>query len=271
LGFAKRLKAPLVLCVIVSSVLLSGCSSTTQGFSAAALKDAVTPNFVRSSGYSGRDKECMARAMFFESHRSSRDGMIAVGTVVMNRKRSGKHPDTVCGVVGEKGQFAPGVLTRKMNSKALPDVMEAAEAVLKGERNPKLKNAMHFHTAGLKFKYKNMHYITVAGGNAFYEKRSRGWTPLPAEDNVSVMVASAEEPAVETPVAPTTALALAAPDKDKAEVITAAIPLPAKAPVKKQVVQIAADAAEAAPVEAPVATFQPTASNPADINPARFQ
>jgi hypothetical protein len=210
--------------------------------------------------------------MFFESHRSSRDGMIAVGTVVMNRKRSGKHPDTVCGVVGEKGQFAPGVMTRKMNSKAMPDVMEAAEAVLEGERNPKLKNAMHFHTAGLKFKYKNMHYITVAGGNAFYEKRGRNWQPLPVEDNVSVMVASAEEPAVETPVVPTTALALAAPDEDKAEVITAAIPLPSKAPAKPKMVMGAADEDEPTPIEAPVATFQPTAaSNPADINPARFQ
>ena len=32
-----------------------------------------------------RDLDCMARAMFFESNRSSRDGMIAVGSVVMNR------------------------------------------------------------------------------------------------------------------------------------------------------------------------------------------
>lgn len=266
MSFAKRLKTPLVLCAIVSSVL-SGCSNTSQGFSAAALKDAVTPNFVRSSGYTTREKDCMARAMFFESHRSSRDGMIAVGTVVMNRKRSGKHPDTVCGVVGEKGQFAPGVMTRKMNSKALPDVMEAAEAVMKGERHPKLKSAMHFHTAGLKFKYKNMHYVTVAGGNAFYEKRSRGWKPLPTEDSVSVMVASAE-PAVE-PVAPTTALALAAPDENKAEkIITAAIPLPAKAAPRPQVVTAAVEDEESAPVvEAPAASFQPAA----DINPARFQ
>jgi len=218
-----------------------------------------------------RDKDCMARAMFFESHRSSRAGMIAVGTVVMNRKRSGKHPATVCGVVGEKGQFAPGVLTRKMNSKALPDVMDAAEAVLKGERNAKLKNAMHFHTAGLKFKYKNMHYVTVAGGNAFYEKRSRGWKPLPTEDNVSVMVASAEPSDSKPVAASTTALALAAPDKDKAEVITASIPLRAQAPSRSQVVTVASDEAEPEPMDAPVPTFQPTADNPADINPARFQ
>jgi spore germination cell wall hydrolase CwlJ-like protein len=99
--------------------------------------------------------------------------MIAVGTVVMNRLESGDYPTTVCGVVGQKNQFAPGVLSRKMNSKALPDVQEAAEAVLKGERHPEVKKARFFHQAGLTFPYKNMHYVLEAGGNAFYEKRSR--------------------------------------------------------------------------------------------------
>ena len=36
-------------------------------------------------GFSGRhsEQECMERAMFFESHRSSRDGMIAVGSALL--------------------------------------------------------------------------------------------------------------------------------------------------------------------------------------------
>jgi len=119
--------------------------------------------------------------------------MIAVGTVVMNRLRSGNHGSTICEVVGERGQFAPGVMTRPMNSRAMPDVEEAADAVLKGERKAKLKNTMYFHTAGLRFPYKNMHYTMVAGGNAFYEKRGRNWQPLPDEPQVAI--ASAETPA----------------------------------------------------------------------------
>ncbi|MBL0934502.1 MAG: cell wall hydrolase [Rhizobiaceae bacterium] len=115
----------------------------------------------------------MARAMFFESNRSSREGLVAVGTVVMNRVNSGEYPKTICGVVGQKNQFAPGVMTRKMDSKALPDVMAAADAVLAGERHPMVQNAKFFHTAGLNFPYPNMHYVLKAGGNAFYEKRGR--------------------------------------------------------------------------------------------------
>ena len=146
-----------------------------------------------SHGYSERERECLMRAMFFESNRSSRDGLIAVGTVVMNRLRSGKYGDTICEVVGAPRQFAPGVLTRKMNSKALPDVAAAADAVLAGERHNKVKNSMFFHTAGLKFKYRNMHYTVVAGGNAFYEKRNRNGDPvvLPPE-KATVMLASAQ-------------------------------------------------------------------------------
>ncbi len=49
----------------------------------------------------------MERVMYSESNRSSRDGMIAVGSVVMNRVQSEAYPDTICGVVTQSGQFAP--------------------------------------------------------------------------------------------------------------------------------------------------------------------
>ncbi|MGX5830374.1 cell wall hydrolase [Mesorhizobium sp. 43Arga] len=204
-----RWKTPLLLGVITSPLFLAACSQTTShGMSVAGLTDAITPSFLtsRASSHSPKDRECLERAMFFESNRSSRDGMIAVGTVVMNRLRSGNHGSTICQVVGEPGQFAPGVMTRPMNSRAMPDVEEAADAVLKGERKAKLKNTMYFHTAGLRFPYKNMHYTMVAGGNAFYEKRGRNWQPLPDEP----MVASVAPETVK-PAAPVTMVASAEP------------------------------------------------------------
>ncbi|MER8372165.1 cell wall hydrolase [Mesorhizobium sp. M1406] len=206
---ATRWKTPLLLGAVISPLFLAACSQTTShGMSVASLTDAITPSFLSSRAYSHtpKDKECLERAMFFESNRSSRDGMIAVGTVVMNRLRSGNHGSTICEVVGERGQFAPGVMTRPMNSRALPDVEEAADAVLKGERKAKLKDTMYFHTAGLRFPYKNMHYTMVAGGNAFYEKRGRNWQPLPDEPRVAIASAAPEKPA-----APVTMVASAEP------------------------------------------------------------
>ncbi|WP_027165931.1 cell wall hydrolase [Mesorhizobium sp. WSM3224] len=202
---ATRWKTPLLLIGIVTSpLLLAGCSQTTSshGMSVSGLTDALTPSFLTTrSSHSLKDKECLQRAMFFESNRSSRDGMIAVGTVVMNRLRSGQHGSTICEVVGERGQFAPGVLTRPMNSRALPDVEEAADAVLRGERKAKLKNTMYFHTAGLRFPYNNMHYTMVAGGNAFYEKRGRNWQPLPDEPMVAMNVGDQQKSGRQKPAA----------------------------------------------------------------------
>jgi spore germination cell wall hydrolase CwlJ-like protein len=182
-------KMPLIAGVIASLLFAAGCTR-----SADSLGDGLKTSSVNTKtyAYTAKDRECLARAMFFESHRSSREGLVAVGTVVMNRLQSGKYSDTVCGVVGEKGQFAPGVLSRPMNSAALPDVQSAADAVLKGERHPRVQNAMFFHVAGRRFPYKNMHYVLVAGGNAFYEKRSQLPAPQPeAPAEIDTAVADA--------------------------------------------------------------------------------
>jgi len=114
--------------------------------------------------------ECMTRVMYFESNRSSEEGMIAVGTVVMNRLESGRYPKTVCGVVGQKNQFAPGVLSRSME-KGKDLASRTATKVLNGARHRNVEKAMFFHTAGMTFPYTNMHYLVEAGGNVFYEKR----------------------------------------------------------------------------------------------------
>ncbi|WP_454014556.1 cell wall hydrolase [Aquamicrobium terrae] len=194
---AKRSRALLVLCAAVSPVMLAACSQTTHA-PTASFTETVSPGAAKTHAYryTARDRTCLERAMFFESNRSSRDGLVGVGTVVMNRLKSGKHGDTICEVVGEPGQFAPGVLTRKMNSRALPDVQAAAQAVLDGERHPRMKDAMFFHTAGLKFRYGNMHYVAVAGGNAFYEKRGRNWQPLPPDSEFKVVAADPSAPAL---------------------------------------------------------------------------
>lgn len=117
-------------------------------------------------------RDCLMRAMYFESNRSSPEGMYAVGTVVMNRLADPKYPKSVCGVVGQKNQFAPGVLHKPMKEKR-PAALAAkvADDVLDGVRHPGVRAAKHFHTAGLRFPYNNMHYVLEAGGNEFYEKR----------------------------------------------------------------------------------------------------
>src|SRR6185312_14331028 len=129
----------LLLAALTASLSLSGC--------------AIFPFF----GPHLSPRQCLMRAMYFESNRSSTEGMLAVGTVVMNRLQQPGYPKSICGVVGQPGQFAPGVMTRPMRGRSVPTVAAVADQVLHGARHPALPATTHFHTAGLTFPYTNMH------------------------------------------------------------------------------------------------------------------
>ena len=75
----------LLLAALTASLSLSGC--------------AIFPFF----GPHLSPRQCLMRAMYFESNRSSTEGMLAVGTVVMNRLQQPGYPKSICGVVGQPG------------------------------------------------------------------------------------------------------------------------------------------------------------------------
>lgn len=156
------------------------------------------------------ERDCLGRAMYFESNRSDAEGLLAVGTVVMNRLEAAAFPrGGICSVVGQPRQFATGVLTKPMEAKDLQRVADVTDAVLAGERHPKIGRAMHFHTAGRTFRFDNMHYVAVAGGNAFYEKRKPGTAELALPPTTMAMV----------PMVTETAGPVAEPDVTAAETI----------------------------------------------------
>lgn len=145
-----------VLLALVATCGLTGCTRQSKSGQVQA---------------SASDINCMARAMYFESNRSSRDGMIAVGSVVMNRVQSDDFPSTVCAVVSQRNQFAPGVMTKSINGQGQDLALASATAVLAGERHPSIRSARFFHAAWYDANFNNIHYVLTAGGNAFYEKR----------------------------------------------------------------------------------------------------
>lgn len=52
------------------------------------------------------DMRCLAGAIYFEAKGESLPGQLAVGRVVVNRARSGRFPDSYCGVVYQPSQFS---------------------------------------------------------------------------------------------------------------------------------------------------------------------
>lgn len=165
--------------VVLALAVLSGCSNVLPtGISLPNFNPSVrtsptttpdTPPVV--ARFNNDEKECLVRAMYFESNRSSESGMLAVGTVVMNRVDSSRFPNTICSVVGAPRQFAPGVLSREMvETRPVALASSVADRILRGERHPGVRSAKFFHQAGLTFPYNNMNYVLEAGGNAFYIK-----------------------------------------------------------------------------------------------------
>jgi spore germination cell wall hydrolase CwlJ-like protein len=181
---AATCRAALIVAIGVAA--LQGCTGHPPGGVPEASNANSRPAAARVRTVSS-ERDCLVRAMYFESNRSSRDGLMAVGTVVMNRVGSSAYPNTICGVVGQPGQFAAGVLTRPLNARELPPVERAADAVLRGERYAPVGSAMHFHVAGLNIPYR-VRYVTVAGGNAFYLKT--GGRAGPAKSRTEVATAS---------------------------------------------------------------------------------
>ena len=83
-------------------------------------------------------------------------------------------------MVGAKNQFAPGVLSRPMTDKrSRARAEKVAGQVLAGKRHRGVGKAMFFHTAGRTYRFENMHYVLVEGGNAFYERKPTGRRYIP--------------------------------------------------------------------------------------------
>lgn len=97
---------------------------------------------------------------------SSYDGMLAVGTVIMNRISSSRFPNTLKGVVYQKGQFTPassGKLARVLAKGPNSSAYAAAKEVLGGKRHSKVKNCLYFNSAS----WTNHPGVNV-GGNIFW-------------------------------------------------------------------------------------------------------
>jgi N-acetylmuramoyl-L-alanine amidase len=82
---------------------------TTESAETAVDPDADLPTMVaqlRSSEAGGRELECLAAGIYFESKSEPLAGQLAVGQVIANRADSGRFADTYCGVLFQRGQFS---------------------------------------------------------------------------------------------------------------------------------------------------------------------
>ena len=99
-----------------------------------------------------RDIACLARNVYFEARGEPEAGQYAVAEVTMNRKASGRYPDTVCGVVYEKHAFSWTSVDILPEPEGEPwsRALEIAEEVYHGRNTPVLNGALFFHATYIK-------------------------------------------------------------------------------------------------------------------------
>lgn len=98
-----------------------------------------------------REINCLAGAIYFESKGESLPGQLAVGRVVVARSKSGRFPNSYCGVVFQPSQFSfvrgqsmPGIDKR---SRHWRDAVAVAQIAHEGAWRSPVEGALFFHAA----------------------------------------------------------------------------------------------------------------------------
>lgn len=113
--------------------------------------------------YAASDVELLAALIECEAGYTNYAGMLAVGSVVVNRMKHHKFPNTLYGVVYHPGQFPPahdGKVNRILKRGVKNSCVQAATDALNGKNN--VGSCLYFRSAS------SGHAGTVIGGNVFF-------------------------------------------------------------------------------------------------------
>jgi hypothetical protein len=134
--------------------------------------------------HANAERDCLAQAIYHEARGESRVGQLAVANVIVNRARSGKFPETLCGVIyqnADKGQYrcqftfacdgradTPGERSAWKRSSALAQQVYAEFAL--GEQLGALPgSALYYHTTAVSPSWsKTYNAVAEIGSHIFY-------------------------------------------------------------------------------------------------------
>ena len=131
----------------------------------------------------GAHWKCLSEALYFEARGETVKGQFAVAEVIMNRVRSARFPDNVCGVINQgtgkryQCQFTytcDGNPETIHEPRAFERVSKVARAVLDGRAPDLTKGATHYHTTAVRPRWSRVYTKTAAiGVHVFYRHTFR--------------------------------------------------------------------------------------------------
>ena len=98
-----------------------------------------------------RELNCLAGAIFFEAKSESLPGQLAVGRVIVARSKSGRFPNSYCGVVFQRSQFSfvrgGGMPAISRSSRQWKNAVAIARIAHEGSWKSPAEGALFFHAA----------------------------------------------------------------------------------------------------------------------------
>ena len=129
----------------------------------------------------GKSWKCLSEALYFEARGESVEGQFAVAEVIMNRVKSAKYPNTVCGVINQgTGRKFACQFTYTCDGKkeiigelrAWTSVGKIAKLMLQGNLPSLTAGATHYHTKSVRPNWARVYPRTATIGSHHFYRQS---------------------------------------------------------------------------------------------------
>jgi N-acetylmuramoyl-L-alanine amidase len=117
------------------------------------------------------EEKCLASAIFYEARSELFEGQLAVAQVILNRVKSGRFANSICGVVLQPGQFSfvrgsaiPAISSASKDWREALAIARIAQAKL---HHSDAGNALFFHATRVNPKWR-LNRIASIGNHVFY-------------------------------------------------------------------------------------------------------
>jgi N-acetylmuramoyl-L-alanine amidase len=161
---------------LVLTALLAGCASVPSPHSGSSETDRTGKPPARNvSRFDPEAQHCVALAMYWEARGEGHQGMLAVGSVVINRVEDDRFPNSVCGVVYQGGETPPcqfswwcdGRSDRPTQESLWTASLILADELLTARPNDPTHGALFFHNTSTRPPWRRER-TTRIGNHVFY-------------------------------------------------------------------------------------------------------
>lgn len=150
--------------------------------------EAVRKDLIRQEqdAVKAQERKCLTNALYYEARSEGEAGILAVASVIENRKEHQNYPGTYCGIINQRKQFSyialrkPDVESIEQRLKASDrvaymQVSEVADSMVNGDFKPIFEKSVLFYTH---YSVKNYwtgvkKVVAKIGKHVFYQDNSK--------------------------------------------------------------------------------------------------